>query len=101
MTCLIPLSHPGLWSADDWAKLFLRTCFVHCSSCPCAGTAIRSTEPRIMLPAYWSPSQLSGGRGLSTPQQRFGPAKEPLVLTTTSFLHSGVTLASAGIQVDG
>src|SRR5262249_44493433 len=48
-----------------------------------------------------SPTQLFGGSGFSTPPQRFGPAPEPLVLTTTSRLPSGVTLTSDGYQAVG
>src|SRR5262249_35026946 len=101
MTWSIFFNQRGLALLGPLARLFLRTCCVQACSCPGPGTGIRSTEPRIMLPTYWSPEQLLGGSGLDTPPQRLGPAPTPFVLMTTSDLPFGVTWTPDGYHAVG
>src|SRR5262245_63341096 len=54
-----------------------------------------------MLPTYWAPVQVPGGRGLRTPPQRFGPAPNPFVFVTTRERPSGVTATLDGYQAVG
>jgi hypothetical protein len=63
--------------------------------------SIFSTEPRIMLPMYWSPVHVSAGSGLRMPPHLFGPAPNPFVLITTSERPFGVTATPDGYHAVG